>query len=472
MVKVKDSSAPVGDPQPGEYVAGGDQALRKKWHRNLLLCALKCYNCQFINPHWLKDERFYVNCPSGARYGFDSYFAGGRVETTRAIVEGEIQYPTERLTHVAYACTLCGSCEDVCHYLRDLRPAEVFEALRAKLVEDGVGPLPEHARLRNVPAAKNPYEEPHERRLALLPGFPAGGGGGGLVYFTGCTAAYRAPEVAKAVGKLLDRAGFDGWTTMGEDEWCCGSPLFRTGLWKEARQLMKHNLETLHEMRKERPDGSLTVVTACAGCARTFKRDYAHHGGDLSGLRVVHVTELLASKVPPVTVAGKKFGTEGGPLKFSDAGGLTVAYHDPCHLGRHLGVYDEPRALLKSVPGLDFREMFRSRFNSYCCGSGGGVKMASREGGSLDGFAGWVADGRVLEALEVFEGTRCTDPALEAEGRGEPPGPTRSKQMPVLVSACPFCRNHLSEAARRAGGKFEVMDITELLLKVGLEEVD
>jgi len=191
-----------------------------------------------------------------------------------------------------------------------------------------------------------------------------------------------------------------------DDEWCCGSVLLRTGHVEEAKELMEHNIEEIKR------SGAKTIVFTCPGCLMTFKRNYPDMGVELA-----HSTQFLT-----------RMGMNLEKL------GIKVAYHDPCHLGRDLGIYDAPRDILKEV--ADIKEMKRERAQAWCCGSGGGVKSA------FDDFALWSAAERIKEAREAG-----------AES---------------LVSACPFCKRNLMEASEKEGKGMKVYDIVELV-NLGLE---
>jgi heterodisulfide reductase subunit D len=226
-------------------------------------------------------------------------------------------------------------------------------------------------------------------------------------------ATYRAKDIAKSTIELLKRGGVK-FELMGEDEWCCGSVMLRTGNSDVAEELREHNLDAF----KDR-DADL-VITSCSGCFKTIKLDYEKMTGSLD-FEIKHVLEILKELI------------EDGKFKFPETN-LKVTYHDPCHLGRHSGMYDIPRDILKNIPGLEFIEMTRNRENARCCGAGGGVRAGYKE------LSDKMADTRIEEAIETG-----------AE---------------VLTSACPFCTFSLREAAERKGSKIRVLDLPELLVEL------
>ena len=217
-----------------------------------------------------------------------------------------------------------------------------------------------------------------------------------MLYFRGCTAREKETGIEKATRKLLDLAGVD--YHILDDEACCGSVLLRTGFESEAKRQMAKNTEVLKGEK---------IITSCAGCYKTLSQDY-------EGLDVIHISQLLDELI------------KDGKLNF-DKTDLNVTYHDSCHLGRHMEVFDEPRDVIKSIANLV--EMENIREESLCCGAGGGVKSAYPE------IAGEMAKAR----LNQVKDTNCK----------------------TLVTPCPFCKLNLKN------DDVEVLDITEFLVKYG-----
>src|SRR3989337_3883132 len=119
--------------------------------------------------------------------------------------------------------------------------------------------------------------------------------------------------------------------------------------------MANHNVEALK--------GVDNVVFTCSGCYKTFKNDYPEIVGKLP-FSVMHITQYLNEEL------------NKGKLELKNPINMTVTYHDPCHLGRHAKIYDEPRAVLSAIPGIELKEMYPTRENSWCCGAGGGVKIS------------------------------------------------------------------------------------------------
>lgn len=217
-----------------------------------------------------------------------------------------------------------------------------------------------------------------------------------MIYFRGCTAREKETGISDATEELLKLAGVD--YRILDDEKCCGSVLLRTGFEDEARIQINKNTEVLKDE---------LILTSCSGCFKTFKEDY-------EGLDVIHISQLLDSLI------------KEGKLNFTK-NNLNVTYHDSCHLGRQLEVFDEPRDVIESVANLI--EMENNREDSLCCGAGGGVKSAYPE------IAAEMAKSRINQAKE----TGCS----------------------ILLTPCPFCKLNLET------DDLEVLDLTEFLVKYG-----
>ena len=213
-----------------------------------------------------------------------------------------------------------------------------------------------------------------------------------MLYFRGCTAREKQKNISKACEELLKIAGVDFHVL--DDEPCCGSVLLRTGFHNEALKQIEKNTELLKDE---------TIVTSCAGCYKTFSKDY-------KGLNVVHISQLLNKLI------------KENKLNFNKSD-LKVTYHDPCHLSRDMEIYDEPRAVILSV--ADLVEMENHHENSLCCGAGGGVKS------SYPQIAQEVGKARLNQAKE----TECD----------------------TLITTCPFCKVNLEN------DEINVLDLCEFL---------
>jgi heterodisulfide reductase subunit D len=187
---------------------------------------------------------------------------------------------------------------------------------------------------------------------------------------------------------------------------------FRTGLRDTAEYLTKKVVEMVHQT------GARTVLFSCPGCYRTFSLDYPGILKEPLGFEMKHIAEYLL---------------ELDNLKFNKEVKATVTYHDPCHLGRHMEIYEAPREFIEKIPGVKLVEMERNRRVAYCCGAGGGLR------GAFPDISLSIARERVEEAQR-----------------------TGSQ---ILTSACPFCKLNLKDAVGQLSSPMEMIDIVELALR-------
>jgi Fe-S oxidoreductase len=236
-----------------------------------------------------------------------------------------------------------------------------------------------------------------------------------FVYHTGCILAFDPElwEVPRSAITLLKAAGTDVGI-MGTGESCCGGRAYEIGYTGELTKYAEHLIETFNTL------GVSNVITSCSDGYSTFKKLYPKVNIEMK-FKVLHMVEYLDG-----LITDKK-------LKFTKKVPIKVTYHDPCHLGRHLGdngVYDSPRNVLKSIPGIKLVEMERNRENSWCCGAGAGVSQANA------GLALWTANERLKEA----KATGAT----------------------ALVTACPWCERNFKDTVKEYGQKIEIFDIAEI----------
>ena len=264
------------------------------------------------------------------------------------------------------------------------------------------------------PEKYNPYGEPNSDNKELKNKFDLPDEAE-WVYFIGCTSNYRQKNLRDATLRFLKKAKID-FTLI--DERCCCSPIMRTGQIEPVDEFMNYNIAAIQNA------GANKVITSCAGCYRTIKKDWIKYGADL-GFEVFHTTELVKNLL------------DEGKLKIKSEYNKTVTYHDPCHLGRHMGIYEVPRDILTQMPRIELVEMKRNRENAWCCGAGGGVKI---------GYPDWSVE---------ISGERL-DEAKETGAE-------------VLFSVCPFCKTNLSDANDKYNMGFEIIDLIELLDQLDFE---
>jgi Fe-S oxidoreductase len=318
-----------------------------------------------------------------------------------------------------WRCTTCGNCPAQCP--RGVDQIETGMSLRRIASEYGVFP----ESVRGVRAARgslstrgNPLNEDREKRADWASGLPVKPFADGMeiLYFVGCYFSYdpRMKKVAAATAEILDRAGVD-FGILGARENCCGESIRKAGGEDVFRALARENIKTFID------NGVKKILVSSPHCYHTFKNEYPEF---MVNFEVVHVSQLLFDLI------------DAGRLELAGKFEKRVAYHDPCYLGRHNGIYDEPREILRRVPGLELLELPDSRQDSLCCGGGGGrIWMDTPKDERF-------SDLRLQQAV-----------ATGAE---------------VLATACPYCITNFEESRLNLeeDTAVEIKDITEILHEV------
>ncbi len=364
-------------------------------------------------------------CPvREATPGFDHFYARGKTVIAQGLLEGEIE-PSPELTEVIYSCTLCGNCMTQCGSVNQetgaalVNTTDIVEALRADFLENH--PQWVDPAYRSILSSTRQYNNPwglprtaKEKWATKMQLKNAQKEPAPVLLFTGCTMASSqelSPRARKAA-EILKAAQVD-FAILGKDEPCCGSVQKRIGDVELAREMMEENIKVFNSL------GCEMIVTLCAGCANMLKNDYTQAKTKLKP-KVLHIVEFLPKLI------------REGKLQFKNKDPLKVAYHDPCHLGRHMGIYDEPRAILDALPGVDVVERQATKENTICCGAGGGMRI--------------FASGALAEKI----GQKAVESAAEAGAE-------------ALVTACPFCEMNLASAAGNLNNPIPVYDIIDLV---------
>jgi Fe-S oxidoreductase len=405
----------------------------------------RCSACKFIPMQKVKGSMFSYVCPSISRYNYHAYSGGGRLNIAASMLKNGFNY-TDKLLDIVYNCQLCGACGVSCNYAMDMEVLEPITEFRIKCVEDGktnpaldkvIASLKKTGSMVPVKGKRGSWSTGLKVKDATKEKVD-------VLYHVGCLTSYDKDmqKLAKATVRILQKAGVN-FGIAGNAETCCGGRAYQMGYPKEFLAQAKKNMDMIKKA------GVKTLVTGCADGYHAFKVLYDKY--ELKGsLEVLHISEYIAKLI------------KDGKLKPRKKVAMSVTYHDPCRLGRlgepwiHWkgkkipgdrfvfdppkpyrrgtnGVYEPPRDVIKSIPGIKLAEMTRIKEYSWCCGAGGGVNESNPD------FALWTARKRIEEAV--------------------------STGAEAIVSACPWCEKNLSEAIKESGSGLKVYDIVEIVEK-------
>jgi Fe-S oxidoreductase len=415
-------------------------------YRQTMETCCRCSACKFI-PFERVEGYLNVNaCPSISRYNFHGYSGGGRLNLGVAMMEKQIDPDSKKLLEVVYNCQMCGACDVSCKYAMDMEVLDPITEIRAELVKKGNanpvldkmvaslkkdGPMVLESKVKKENWFKGLEVKDYSQQPSLV------------VYHAGCRTCYDQGmwSVAQNTLKLMQKAGIN--VAISTKESCCGGRAYQMGYPEAALKRAKSNMAELKKARVK------TLVTGCAECYFAFKvlYDKFRVKGDLE---VLHTSEYFARLI------------QQGKLKPQKEIDMAVTYHDPCHLGRQgepyihwkgkqvpgqiiifdppkefrrgsRGVYEPPREVLKSIPGLKLIEMPRNKEYTWCCGSGGGVRETNPD------FAAWTASERIREAASI--------------------------DVEAIVTGCPGCENGFRDAIAQTGSQLTVVDIVDILTR-------
>jgi Fe-S oxidoreductase len=314
-----------------------------------------------------------------------------------------------------WLCASCGDCVENCP--RGVEIIDIMRALRRAVVTLGVGNVPDSLKMsiKNITTSGNPLAEPAAERGKWAEGLEVKQytPGTEILYFPGCIPAYDndAKKIAQATVTIFHNLGID-FGILGSEERCCGESVRKAGYEEVFQSLAENNIRTFLNYEVS------TIVTSSPHCYHTIKKEYPEFDGKFT---VLHITQFLVSLI------------EKGSLKFTREINKKVIYSDPCYLGRHNKIYDEPRKLLNSIPGLELIEFPDFRENAMCCGGGGGrIWMETIKG-------------------ERFSDTRVAQAVIDG--------------AEIIAVACPYCYLNYRDSLLTANKAeaIQVKDIVELV---------
>ncbi len=368
----------------------------KKLARQLSYCSL-CSNCS-------------ATCCSFKAFGWESYTPRARMMLAKYYAEG-VFIDEEALAARMFNCSMCAECSETCPAPMD--PREVFQSARVELFEKGKAPAPVAAVNEAIKACGNPFSfNPASRDAWTRDVQGQLATGGKNLLFQGCIPAYKNGAYLQKLARIYATMGMPLSVIPGNEETCCGLPSLDSGNVERFNDLARRNIEKILALNPVR------IVFACPSCYSFVKEHYGKENEAFGKLELAFYTDDLMNGVNSGALELQGFERE-----------TTVAYHDPCHLGRFSRLWDSPRAIIKAIPNVKFVDMLNSKEMTSCCGSGGEWLVVN------PGATRKVADKRIEEVMET--------------------------QASYLVNTCFTCQDTLQGAAFRVAGDLEVMHVLD-----------
>ncbi len=394
-----------------------------------------CNHCAMCTETICDEAGYYRTCPVYRQLRFEDNSAKGHNTIALYLLQGSLKY-TQELSDCLYKCTTCATCEEICvpvgsisalmggNELKTFLPevvkplginlepilsVKILKAMRADCVDLGIEPEPVKKMAESIRENNNPFNQPHVDRMKWAQGLDIPQEAD-TVLFVGCRPAYIRQEIAISTAKILKNAGI--MFTVLPDEKCCGASLLGAGHVDLAEKVIKHNVDLLKKMKVKK------VISICSDGCKSMQNDWPDIAGKLP-FEVVHITELLCRLISEEKIT------------FKNQINKRVTYHDPCHLGRGMKIYREPRAILNAIPGLDLVEMYPNKHGSWCCGAGGEVKLTNPD-----------------LALDI--GTKKISLVKEIGAS-------------VLATSCPQCKTNFLDIIGSQKTPVEVKDVIELV---------
>jgi Fe-S oxidoreductase len=387
------------------------------WEQSMdAYACIMCFRCQEVCPAYgtgkvlspaalETNKRYALNYGSAVGYHYVGMSTLPETPLTEFAISEE----------AIWACTSCGACVDICPV--DNEPMrDILDIRRSLVLMENAFPKQLEAAFRGMERTVNPWNISPAERMKWAEGLKAPtieqNPEPEILWWVGCAPAIdaRAQKTAQAFARILNAADVN-YAVLGQHEQCTGDSARRAGNEYLFNELATANVEMLNEVKPKR------IVTTCPHCLHTLKNEYPAFGGNYE---VVHHTQLINELIG----AGKIQLSVTSDL-------LSVTYHDPCYLGRHNKIFDEPRQVLKEAK-LDLTEMPRRAAKSFCCGAGGAQTWKEEEHGTQN-----INKARFAEAKATGAGT--------------------------LAVGCPFCMVMLTDASKADGGNVQVKDVAELV---------
>ena len=401
-----------------EEVFGAAKLEEFTWPRLLdAYSCIMCNRCQDVCPATntgksLSPAAILINERYELNKIFPDFSAGQ--ESPRSLLDFALS------EEAAWACTTCNACIEVCPVGNE-QMLHIIDVRRERVLTAAEFPNGLKNSFNHMERAGNPWGISADERLVWAKDLPfpvptiEQNSNPDVLYWVGCAVAFdpRAQKIARSLVEILNSAGLN-WAVLGREEKCTGDMARRTGNEYLFAQMATENVAALNALKPK------VIVTTCPHCFHTIANEYPQFGGNYV---MKHHTEFIDELI------------RDGRLKLAANADGAVTYHDPCYLGRHNGIFDQPRSLIQAT-GARLTEPTRSRSNSFCCGAGGGQFWKDEEKGSER-----VSTNRYRELKQTGAKT--------------------------VATGCPFCMRMITEetAKEEPETAMEVLDVAEIVAR-------
>lgn len=361
-------------------------------------------------------------CPIYKQTLDESLAPRGKMSLLEAVSKGKIEY-SDKISEKLFTCTACNICTSECP--SGVKLDEMISTAKSDLIDAHKYPQVLDILKERIKKAYNVTFDSNTGRLDWAAQLPEGEpekyvkAKAEVVYFVGCVSSFspRSFGIPRSVVGDFDSAKVD-YTLLGEEEWCCGFPLINSGIKGVIGDMAKHNTEAV------RSKGAKQLVLSCPSCYHTWKHEYPKYLSEKVDFEILHISQYLLRLI------------KEGKIKLGPLSGK-ITYHDPCDLGRNSGIYEEPRDVIKSIPGIDFIDMAANRKLANCCGGGGNLESVNQA------LASKIALAKADEIIETG--------------------------ADIVVTSCQQCNRtidaSLKKKKKETNAKVKVIDLPELVLQ-------
>jgi Fe-S oxidoreductase len=341
-----------------------------------------------------------ASCPT-------SEFSDFNIRKLVRYLQLDLHEDEEFLSSYPWLCTLCYRCKEQC--TEGLAIPNLVWALREMAIEKGASPKEAKVLLDTTKSDESPYILKGRSKTARIKPPIESKEDSNTLFWMGCTPSIKVPDIVSSTANVLNKMDH-GFKILSKEP-CCAEPLICLGYMDEVKEIAKGIVNTISE------SGVSEIIAPCSGCYNAFKHLYPERlGVEFEGIEILHSSQYLAKNIKD--------------LKLENP--LTVTYHDPCTLGRHAGIYKEPRKVLESIEGLTFLELDKNREFTTCCGGGGGLPSLNSE------MAMDVAAAKIKREILPME-------------------------VDALVTSCPMCVMNFKYASIKKKIPVKVHDLSEIV---------